>query len=159
MEMVTIGSTSVRECPGCDGLWVDRNSFERICAEKEQQRGVLGHPSQVSPSTPQAAHQIRYIPCPECRKLMNRVNFANCSGVIVDVCREHGTWFDRDELRRIIEFIRAGGLEISREKKRAELIQQEQRLRRLQAASLAERERERRGEAVLAAGGLLGNYF
>jgi Zn-finger nucleic acid-binding protein len=45
---------------------------------------------------------------------MNRVNFANFSGVIVDVCRQHGTWFDRDELRRIVEFIRAGGLDKAR---------------------------------------------
>ena len=55
--------------------------------------------------------QIRYLPCPVCGKLMNRINFANFSSVIVDVCREHGTWFDRDELRRIVEFIRAGGIE------------------------------------------------
>ena len=34
---------------------------------------------------------------------MNRVQFANCSHVIVDVCKPHGTWFDRDELRRIVE--------------------------------------------------------
>ena len=45
---------------------------------------------------------------------MNRVNFARCSGVVVDVCKAHGTWFDRDELRRIVEFIRAGGLEQAR---------------------------------------------
>ena len=42
---------------------------------------------------------------------MNRVNFARCSGVIVDVCRGHGTWFDRDELSGIVQFIRGGGLE------------------------------------------------
>jgi len=42
---------------------------------------------------------------------MNRVNFARCSNVGVDVCKTHGTWFDRDELRRIVEFIRAGGLD------------------------------------------------
>jgi hypothetical protein len=32
---------------------------------------------------------------------MNRVNFAEYSGVVVDVCREHGTWFDADERQRI----------------------------------------------------------
>jgi Zn-finger nucleic acid-binding protein len=47
---------------------------------------------------------------------MNRMNFANFSGVIIDVCRPHGTWFDRDELRRIVEFIRAGGLDQARER-------------------------------------------
>ena len=45
---------------------------------------------------------------------MNRVNFARCSGVIVDICKQHGTWFDRDELSRIVEFIHGGGLNASR---------------------------------------------
>ena len=48
----------------------------------------------------------------------NRINFAKCSGVIVDVCKGHGTWFDRDELTRIVEFIRGGGLDAARAKER-----------------------------------------
>ena len=32
----------------------------------------------------------------------------------MDVCKPHGTWFDKDELRRIVEFIRAGGIEKAR---------------------------------------------
>ena len=52
---------------------------------------------------------------------MNRVNFAHCSHVIVNVCSEHGTWFDRDELRRIVEFIRAGGLTNARAEEIANL--------------------------------------
>lgn len=66
---------------------------------------------------------------------MNRVNFANCSHVVVDVCTQHGTWFDRDELRRIVEFIRAGGLEAARERQIAELEEQR---RRLNAAKVAD---------------------
>jgi len=47
----------------------------------------------------------------------------------VDVCREHGTWFDKDELRRIVEFIRAGGLEQARADQIAELERKGQQLR------------------------------
>jgi Zn-finger nucleic acid-binding protein len=73
--------------------------------------------------------QIRYLPCPVCKNLMNRVNFANFSNVIVDVCREHGTWFDRDELRRIVEFIRDGGLDKARARAKMD-FEEEQRLAR-----------------------------
>jgi Zn-finger nucleic acid-binding protein len=45
---------------------------------------------------------------------MNRANFSDRSGIIIDVCRGHGTWFDREELRRVVEFIRAGGVEATR---------------------------------------------
>jgi Zn-finger nucleic acid-binding protein len=77
---------------------------------------------------------IRYVPCPVCAQLMNRINFANCSNVVVDVCRDHGTWFDRDELRRIVEFIRGGGFDRAREKEIREIEEQR---RRLKAARLA----------------------
>ena len=65
---------------------------------------------------------------------MNRVNFARCSHVVVDVCSLHGTWFDRDELRRIVEFIRDGGLEAARTREMEEL---ERRKRELQSARVA----------------------
>ncbi len=42
---------------------------------------------------------------------MTRTNFGGQSGIVVDVCREHGTWFDRGELDSALEFVRAGGLE------------------------------------------------
>jgi Zn-finger nucleic acid-binding protein len=57
---------------------------------------------------------VQYAPCPVCKNLMNRVNFAHSSGVIVDVCTRHGTWFDQDELREVLEFISGGGLEAAR---------------------------------------------
>jgi Zn-finger nucleic acid-binding protein len=42
---------------------------------------------------------------------MTRVNFGARSGIVVDVCYEHGTWFDRGELQAALEFVREGGLE------------------------------------------------
>jgi hypothetical protein len=61
---------------------------------------------------------------------MNRFNFAHLSGVIVDVCKGHGIWFDADELRRIVEFIRGGGLVRAREHERLELERERQRVQR-----------------------------
>ena len=65
---------------------------------------------------------------------MNRINFARCSGVIVDICKGHGIWFDRDELSRIVEFIRDGGLEAARERDKAEIREEQRRLLEQQAA-------------------------
>jgi hypothetical protein len=42
---------------------------------------------------------------------MNRRQFAAGAGIIVDVCKQHGTFFDVGELPRIIEFVMNGGLE------------------------------------------------
>jgi Zn-finger nucleic acid-binding protein len=113
MKTVTVGSTTLLECGTCEGIWVGVEALQQICAEREKQAAVLGMPAPPD-TTVGFETQIRYVPCPDCKQLMNRVNFAQCSHVIVDVCKAHGTWFDKDELRRVVEFIRAGGLEKSR---------------------------------------------
>lgn len=130
MNLVQVGNTAMRECPRCDGLWIDAAAFEKLCAEREQQAAVLGTAKAAPAPRPGKVEPIRYVPCPECGKLMHRVNFARCSGVVVDVCKAHGTWFDRDELMHIVEFIRSGGLDRAREERMAELAAEERRLQR-----------------------------
>ncbi len=124
-----LGGIRLQECGKCFGLWLDTATFERICRDAEQQAAVLG--SRISMGAPVALGPVRYLRCPHCRDLMHRVNFARCSGVIVDVCRAHGTWFDASELHRIVHFIRDGGMNRAREKEKADLVDER---RRMQAA-------------------------
>jgi Zn-finger nucleic acid-binding protein len=131
MIAVVVGESNLLECTKCEGLWVSADTLKDICANREKQAAVLGMATHIPPvDGVELEERIRYLPCPECGKLMNRVNFAHCSHVVVDVCSLHGTWFDRDELRRIIEFIRAGGLEAARQREIEDL---EQRKRELQS--------------------------
>ena len=129
---MTVGSTAVLECERCFGLWLDVASFEKICADREQQSAVLGFASQAPATGAHETSKVNYVPCPECSQLMNRMNFARCSGVIVDICKQHGTWFDRDELSRIVEFIHGGGFNASRAKEKIEIAEQRERLRQEQ---------------------------
>jgi Zn-finger nucleic acid-binding protein len=135
MGSASLGATTLRECAKCGGLWVDVASFEQICADREQQAAVLGAASPApSNAVNEAGSRVRYVPCPECGQLMNRITFARCSGVVVDVCKGHGTWFDPDELTEIVEFIRAGGLEASRAREKTALEEERRRLRHEQLA-------------------------
>lgn len=132
MDSVVIGAATLRQCLTCDGLWVDVRSFEKICADHEQQSAVLGSASTMPADSAGKPNKVRYVPCPECSQLMNRINFARCSGVVVDVCKHHGTWFDRDELSAIVEFIRGGGMNSARAKERIEIAEERERLRQQQ---------------------------
>jgi len=136
MSPIVVGGNQLRECPACEGIWTDTESLRQISADREKQAAVLGLPAapQADGAPVQMEPNIRYLPCPICGTLMNRVNFANFSGVIVDVCREHGTWFDRDELRRVVEFIRAGGMDKARQREIANL-DEDRRLARLSQPS------------------------
>jgi len=141
MNAVVIGNTDLRECPQCEGIWADKDSLAQICADREKQSAVLGA---AGPLPAPAAHdleKVRYLPCPTCGKLMNRVNFAHCSHVIVDVCSQHGTWFDKDELREIVEFIRAGGMDRARAEEMAELQAQRRALSTAQIGGAWEMDR------------------
>lgn len=132
MKAVMIGVAELRECPKCEGLWADKDTLQQIYSDRERQAAILGMPRVINTDLiGNVERNIRYMPCPVCKTLMNRVNFSRCSGVIVDVCARHGTWFDKDELRRIVEFIRAGGVDRARD---AEINELDRRRRELDAA-------------------------
>jgi hypothetical protein len=57
--------------------------------------------------------------------------------VIVDVCKTHGTWFDADELRRVVEFVQHGGME------KLKKLQGEERRRELDAQKKEARDARR----------------
>lgn len=164
---VTLGKSTLRECPVCEGLWVDTVALHQITTDRERQATILGNAADLAPAMNLPLASVRYIPCPICKQLMHRVNFAKCSNVIVDVCKPHGTWFDKDELHRIVKFISAGGMDVARAKETEQL---EQKRRELEAAkntaTMHDRGRgyrynhnERENAITLALGELVGSFF
>ncbi len=127
LRLMEVEDIAVSECERCDGVWSNVETFEVICANNEKQAAVLAKIDKVSGNV--KPKKIQYVPCPECKELMNRNNFARSSGVIVDICKNHGIWFDAEELPRIIAFIRKGGLDYARQKEKARLDLEKSRLR------------------------------
>jgi Zn-finger nucleic acid-binding protein len=64
---------------------------------------------------------------------MNRVNFGQISGVVLDVCKKHGTFLDSGELQRIVTFIQQGGLERARQRQIDDLREERSRLQTQEA--------------------------
>jgi Zn-finger nucleic acid-binding protein len=128
LEILSIGETEFRGCTKCDGMWMTTAAFENVCAERERQAAIFSFLDKRG-VRPQIMTKVNYVPCPDCGELMNRNNFARSSGVIVDVCRDHGVWFDADELPAIIEFIRAGGMERAREKEKMAIEEERTKIR------------------------------
>ena len=123
-----IGEAALNECLTCSGMWADVETFEKVCADREQQSAVLGFIGKREIAAAPPA-KVSYVPCPKCKQLMNRSNFARASGVIIDICKQHGVWFDAGELPKIIEFIQKGGMEISRQREKMEIRDERERLR------------------------------
>jgi len=122
-------------------VWSDPASFRAICDDRETQAAYLGDGTALSApaASDPTSSPIVYRPCPVCGELMNRFNFADCSGVILDLCKPHGVWFDPDELRRIVAFIRGGGMDVARARERRKL-EEERHRRELEGPDLERRE-------------------
>jgi len=113
----TLDKIRVHECGACAGLWMSAGTFEEICRSQETQamatRG-LGLKRRATKFELTDTEQVKYIPCPTCKNLMNRHNFASVSGVVIDTCK-CGVWLDNQELNRIVQFIQSGGLSRARD--------------------------------------------
>jgi Zn-finger nucleic acid-binding protein len=115
MRRVQVGAISLMECPECASTWVDADTFAQLCIDREQRGAVVAMVgSRKEVVTPPADTAVRYRRCPVCRDMMNRQNFARRSGVILDVCKGHGVWMQRDELQAVLSFVDGGGLERAR---------------------------------------------
>jgi Zn-finger nucleic acid-binding protein len=138
MQRLQIGATAMLECDGCDGIWVEATTFESLCANREAQAAVI---HQLAQRPASSAGKVKYRPCPRCAKMMNRVNFGRISGVVVDVCKGHGTYLDAGELHAIVQFIHDGGLERARRRQLEDLKEQERRVEEAEARLARERRR------------------
>lgn len=112
----TVDGALMEECPACRGLWVTPDDFDRLVARMRESmelpasRGI-GERTDSSSTEEWAA--VTYRRCPACNGHMQRKNFGDRSGVIVDWCGKHGTWLDANELQDIAAFVHGGGLTAS----------------------------------------------
>ena len=106
---------TVLECGGCTGLWLGQEAFRQLADRAAANVRAADNAAGVKPPAgPADGREARsgplYRPCVVCRQLMVRRHYGRTSGVVIDVCKRHGVWFDADELQRIIAWIRDGGL-------------------------------------------------
>lgn len=92
--------TQLYRCRECHGVWLDPASYHRLLADPQRQGQLL---ALLKPHTLGAPETRAPVPCPACGRLMNVLQFADGLAIFVDACQDHGMWFDRDELRQILD--------------------------------------------------------
>jgi Zn-finger nucleic acid-binding protein len=107
MSAFDCGAGAVHDCGRCGGQFVEHAAL-RDLIERHDQLDVGVRNVRAGPARGQGP--VRYVACPVCRAMMNRKNFGGGSGVVVDACAKHGTWFDAGELPRALAFVESGGL-------------------------------------------------
>jgi Zn-finger nucleic acid-binding protein len=134
MHWIRVGDVDLLECAGCDGTWIETAAFDRLCTQREQQSVIAQKAVELKDSGAAAPKPlpVRYRPCPQCGKMMNRQNFGRLSGTIVDTCSGHGTFLDRGELHHVVKFILEGGFSRMRRAELERLKEEQQRLREIE---------------------------
>ena len=102
---------TVLECGKCTGLWLSNDAFTQLADRVSSEATPPSHVNTERPQPAKSTEQTgpRYRKCVQCQKMMQRRQYARGSGVIIDICRYHGVWFDANELPQILRWIRKGG--------------------------------------------------
>jgi uncharacterized protein len=104
-----VEEVEVDVCPGCGGLWLDKDEIRTLAAKSEAALGELrelvgGTERQAPPSTVD-------VPCPACR---GKLSLAVFGPIYMEHCGEcDGIYLDRGELDKAMTVIKARGNEIA----------------------------------------------
>ena len=131
-----VGDVVIDECERCLGLFLDHVAVKRVIADRARARAeaLLGALPKAEIRVMPKPGEKMYLKCPTCHTVMNRKQFAHGAGIVVDVCKAHGTFFDAGELPAVIEFVSQGGLENAAKK---ELALERQRIDQERGRALA----------------------
>lgn len=109
---------AVLECKVCGGFWVDNDVLDHLIDRAAKSavpsdlrgRENVGGKQAISLDGLQVGSKPHgYLPCPLCHDRMLHENFGHSSGVVIDVCKRDGVWFDSNKLPRLLDWARTGG--------------------------------------------------
>ncbi len=101
----------IEQCKHCDGIFLDFGEIEAIMEQEivKSERYDFVRLQEIKNHPLTREKKVRYKKCPECQKMMLRMNYQSRSGVIIDRCVDHGYWLDSGELRQIMEWAKLEG--------------------------------------------------
>ncbi len=105
MILLELDAIEIDHCLDCLGTWLDAGEIESICDR------AGGDVDAVGRAIAQARRGDKVkIRCPRCNRRLRALHFDEPAALELDACpREHGFWFDRGEMRSLIEAHEDGG--------------------------------------------------
>ena len=106
----------VLACLACGGVWTDSVASHQITTTVDRELVTIAKQAAKNAAETESTYaRISDVElhagrrCPVCSEILSAVRTAH---VAIDVCANHGTWFDKDELGRLarnLEFDRVSG--------------------------------------------------
>jgi Zn-finger nucleic acid-binding protein len=96
-------SSTIGVCQSCGGLWLDRTILRQIADLPGTAAAVRAIADDAARRAPLGGVVGVYnVSCPICSALMERRQHRR-TGVVIDLCATHGTWFDRGEPQAVLD--------------------------------------------------------
>jgi Zn-finger nucleic acid-binding protein len=96
---------AMHRCNDCHGLFIYHAKLDALLKWVQNAKESNQKLMQLLLSEPiPLESKIQYLDCPVCIGQMHRHNYKSRSGVIVDTCPKHGSWFDGGELGKLLQW-------------------------------------------------------
>lgn len=135
LEAIQEPTGTLLNCKKCGGHFVEHALLRSLLEQHERTAQAFPDAPYRRPLPKAQIERVHYRPCSACQQMMNRRNFGGASGVIVDVCARHGTWFDAGELPQVLAFVKSGGLVRERAREQARQREAQAREREMSGVS------------------------
>ncbi len=93
---VALDETSRPQCPQCGGTFASNTELDEMLNVEDNRREARARRTMADWAL---GDDLSERQCPACDKPMFR---ATMERVLVERCADHGVWFDRDELQRVL---------------------------------------------------------
>ncbi len=112
------GTLHIERCSECFGLFFDPGELEVLLNDSVAPVADFNLPllQSINRERYQADRPVKYLKCPVCQVLMNRILYGYRSGVVVNRCQSHGVWLDNGQVSHLLEWKKAGGQLLDRKK-------------------------------------------
>ncbi len=99
MIVLELQQIEVDYCTSCEGIWLDAGELELMFETEDERLRIVDLFKKTDPGKEKSYN------CPICGKRMLKFDVGAKEKVKIDKCkRNHGLWFDKGELQKVVEF-------------------------------------------------------
>jgi len=92
---VIVSEVQLDGCGSCGGIWIDNTSARRVL---DQPQKIFADLAERCAVNAQRKDRVERPKCPACPAILDRSHVHN---IELDICGDHGTWFDAFELQML----------------------------------------------------------
>ncbi|MBD3216702.1 MAG: hypothetical protein GF310_00405 [candidate division Zixibacteria bacterium] len=104
MIVLEVDEVEIDYCLECGGIWLDSGELGILLGDEEKVQHV------IKDAVPAPKKTETFRKCPICLKKMDEIEIGKDEDKIyIDRCKQsHGHWFDKGELREVLDFMDHG---------------------------------------------------